>query len=115
MEDLYYYKDSKNRTAVLKHKLTEEEMGDNVEITEEEYNSIQEQKKQNRLAKVNTSRNQNLARIAELKQLLRDSDYKLFKYQDGDMTEEEYAPIKAQRHAWRVEINQLEAELENEQ
>lgn len=115
MEDLYYYKDSQNRLGVLKHKLSEEELGDNVEITEEEYNAIKEQKEQNRLAKANTPRNQNLTRITELKQLLRDSDYKLFKYQDGDMTDEEYAPIKAQRHAWRVEINQLEAEIENEQ
>ena len=90
-------------------------MGDNVEITEEEYNSIREQKKQNRLAKANTPRNQKLTRIAELKQLLSDSDYKLFKYQDGDMTEEEYAPIRKDRHDWRVKINELEAELENEQ
>lgn len=115
MEDLYYYKDSKNRTSVLKHELTEEELGDCVKITQEEYIAIQQQKEQSRLAKANTPRNQKLARIAELKHFLRDSDYKLFKYQDGDLTEEEYAPIKAQRHAWRAEINQLEAELENEQ
>lgn len=115
MEDLYYYKDSQNRLGVLKHKLSEEELGDNVEITEEEYNAIKEQKEQNRLAKANTPRNQKLSQILKLKQLLKDSDYKLLKYQDGDMTEEEYAPIRKDRHSWRVKINELEAELENEQ
>lgn len=115
MENLYYYKDSQNRTAVLKHKLSEEELGDNVEITEEEYNSIREQKKQNLLAKANTPRNQKLSQILKFKQLLRDSDYKLLKYQDGDMTEEEYAPIRKDRHDWRARINELEAEIENEQ
>ena len=53
--------------------------------------------------------------MQRLKQFLKDSDYKQNKWKDGDMTDEEYAPIKAQRHAWRVEINQLEAEIENEQ
>lgn len=115
MEDLYYYKDSQNRTAVLKHKLSEEELGDNVEITEEEYNSIKEQKEQNLLAKINTPRNQKLSQIAKLKQLLRESDWKQSKWKDGDMTDEEYEPIRKDRHNWRVKINELEAELENEQ
>lgn len=115
MEDLYYYKDSQNRLGVLKHKLSEEELGDNVEITEEEYNAIKEQKEQNLLAKVNTPRNQKLSQILKLKQLLKDSDYKQNKWKDGDMTDEEYEPIRQQRHAWRVKINELEAELENEQ
>lgn len=51
-------------------------------------------------------KNQN--RIVELKKLLYDSDYKATKYAEGWMTEEEYAPIKAQRQAWREEINRLE-------
>lgn len=49
-----------------------------------------------------------VARILELKRLLFDSDYKALKFSDGVMTEEEYAPIRAQRQAWRDEINQLE-------
>lgn len=51
------------------------------------------------------------ARIAELKQMLADSDYLATKYAEGWYTEEEYAPIKAQRQAWRDEINALELEV----
>ena len=48
-------------------------------------------------------------RINELKQALRDSDYKAIKYAEGLITPEAYAPIKAQRQAYRAEINALEA------
>ena len=44
-------------------------------------------------------------RIAELKQLLLDSDYKVLP--DYDKPSDE---IKAQRQAWRDEIRQLEAQ-----
>lgn len=47
-------------------------------------------------------------RIAELKQLLSDTDYKAIKYSEGLISEEEYAEVKAQRQAWRDEINKLE-------
>ena len=50
-------------------------------------------------------------RIAELKKLLADTDYQAIKYAEGWLTEQEYAPIKAQRQAWRDEINQLESKL----
>lgn len=50
-------------------------------------------------------------RIRELKKLLSASDYKATKFAEGWMTAEEYAPIKAQRQAWRDEINELEQEL----
>lgn len=52
-------------------------------------------------------------RIIELKQLLAESDYRAIKYAEGLYTEEEYAPYKYQRQAYRDEINQLELELEN--
>ena len=48
------------------------------------------------------------ARIASLKRLLAESDYKAIKYAEGFIPEDEYAPIKAQRQAWRDEINSLE-------
>ena len=57
------------------------------------------------------ARQAKLDRIAELKGLLAASDYKAIKYSEGLMTEEEYAPIKVQRQAWRAEINELEEEL----
>ena len=52
----------------------------------------------------------NQQRILELKQLLADSDYLCLKHADEEISDEEYAEIKAQRHAWRVEINELESE-----
>lgn len=51
--------------------------------------------------------------ISQLKQNLSNTDYLCLKYAEGELTEEEYAPIKAQRKAWRAEINRLEEELKN--
>ena len=50
------------------------------------------------------------ARIASLKRLLAESDYKAIKYAEGFIPEDEYAPVKSQRQAWRDEINLLEGE-----
>ena len=47
--------------------------------------------------------------IAELKARLEATDYQAIKYAEGCFTEEEYAPIKAERQAWRDRINELEA------
>lgn len=43
-------------------------------------------------------------KINELKRKLRDTDYKAIKYAEGLISEEEYAPIKAERIAWREQI-----------
>lgn len=53
-----------------------------------------------------------LERISELKSLLSATDYKAIKYAEGLLSEEEYAPIKSQRQAYRDEINKLEVELD---
>lgn len=50
-------------------------------------------------------------RIAELKKLLAESDYKAIKYAEGTISESEYMLTKAQRQAWRDEINTLEGML----
>ena len=55
---------------------------------------------------------QRLNRIAELKQLLAESDYKAIKFAEGWLTADEYAATKAQRQAWRDEINELEGATE---
>ena len=52
--------------------------------------------------------------INELKQLLANSDYKAIKHSEGEMSEEEFAPVREQRQAWRVRINELEEQLEAE-
>lgn len=53
-------------------------------------------------------------RIVELKRKLSETDYQAIKYAEGFISETDYAPIKAQRQAWRDEINALEAELASE-
>ena len=43
-----------------------------------------------------------------LKAHLSDSDYLAIKYAEGELTEEEYAPIRTLRRQWRQRINELE-------
>jgi hypothetical protein len=50
-------------------------------------------------------------RIFELKKLLSESDYKAIKYAEGAISESEYMLTKAERQAWRDEINTLEGML----
>ena len=52
-------------------------------------------------------------RIAELKQMLTNTDYEAIKYAEGVMTEAEYSPYKADRQKWRAEINELEKIINN--
>ena len=49
--------------------------------------------------------------IVELKKHLADTDYQAIKFAEGEMSAEDYAPIKEQRKQWRARINELEAEL----
>lgn len=49
--------------------------------------------------------------IEILKHQLSETDYKAIKYAEGLLTEEEYAPIKAERQQMRDKINELEALL----
>ncbi len=51
---------------------------------------------------------ENALRIAQLKQELAATDYQCLKWSEGWLTDEEYAPIKAQRQELRDEINALE-------
>lgn len=51
------------------------------------------------------------ARIAELKQLLSDTDYVVLKIVEGATTLDKVADTIAQRSAWRAEINKLESEV----
>lgn len=50
-------------------------------------------------------------RIEDLKSQLASTDYKAIKYAEGWLTDEEYAPIKAERQAIRDEINALESQI----
>ena len=53
----------------------------------------------------------NKRRIWDLKDQLARTDYQAIKYAEGQISEEEYLPIKLQRQAWRDEINELESTL----
>jgi len=49
--------------------------------------------------------------IQQLKKQLSDTDYKAIKYAEGQISESEYASIKAERQGYRDRINELEALL----
>ena len=49
-----------------------------------------------------------VAEIERLKEQLAATDYKAIKHAEGWLTDEEYAPTKAQRQQWRERINELE-------
>ena len=52
-----------------------------------------------------------LIKIFLLKTKLQQTDYKAIKYAEGLISEEDYAPIKAERQHLRDQINELEASL----
>lgn len=47
-------------------------------------------------------------KINELKRKLSATDYKAIKYAEGLISEEDYAPIKAEREAYREQIRECE-------
>lgn len=49
--------------------------------------------------------------IATLKRNLANTDYQALKHIEGELTAEEFAPVKAQRQSWRDEINALETQI----
>lgn len=53
----------------------------------------------------------NQTRIKELKRNLSNTDYKAIKFAEGQISIEEYEPIKLQRQLWRDEINELEKNI----
>ena len=46
-------------------------------------------------------------RIAELKSLLANTDYQVLKWNEGELTDEQFEPMRLQRKAWREEIRSL--------
>ena len=50
-------------------------------------------------------------KLWQLKGELSDSDYKAIKFAEGWISEEDYAPIRAERQAIRDEINEIEAQI----
>lgn len=61
--------------------------------------------------RVKTQAEINMARIIELKNKLKETDYQAIKHFEGCLSDSEYEPIKTQRQAWRDEINELEEQI----
>ena len=80
--------------------------GEYIELTPAEIAAVEAE----RIA-YESSREYKEALIIELKSQLSATDYKALKYMEGWLTDEEYAPIKAERQAIRDEINKLESEI----
>ena len=49
--------------------------------------------------------------ITQLKKALSDTDYKAIKYAEGQISESDYASVRAERQSYRDRINELEALL----
>ena len=49
--------------------------------------------------------------ITQLKKQLSDTDYKAIKYAEGQISESEYASVRAERQGYRDRINYLESQL----
>ncbi len=81
----------------------------NKETSEWEYEEVEKEKEIEEYVPTEAEKIQ--SEIAEKKCLLSQSDYKAIKFAEGWISEEEYAPIKAERQAIRDEINALEAQL----
>ena len=103
MERFYYKKKDNTGFLNLKSPITGENY---IQITKEEFNELTKPKIPELTAEQKT-----LLEISKLKRELAETDYKCLKYVDGALTEEEYAPIKAQRAEFRRQINELEAKL----
>lgn len=52
--------------------------------------------------------------IKSLKGKLGATDYKAIKFSEGELSVEEFYPIRLERREWRKQINELEAFLESE-
>ena len=89
-----------------------------IELTDEEFDFlICEQNKGKELKvidgkvvaveRVPTQQELNQMRIAELKSLLASTDYQAIKFAEGELTAEEFEPMRLQRKAWREEIRSL--------
>lgn len=111
-EQLFYYK---NGNAILIEKEPLTDLGEWQEITKKQYEAFKKKVdnalKNPEISDIQEKRN----RIAELKGLLKSSDYQAIKYAEGLISEKEYKPIKEQRQAYRDEINELEQEIEDAQ
>ena len=90
----------------------------NIELTLEEFDNLMCEQAQGKelkvvdgkvvaVERVITEEQIKANRIAELKELLSNTDYQAIKFAEGELTAEEYEPMRLQRKAWREEIRKL--------
>lgn len=112
----YYYKSQdENNWLSLKSPLSDSEIaeGNYISISKEEFDQHMEAIKPIPLTPTEEYVKDIQRQIAEIKKELASSDYKAIKYAEGWISEEDYAPIKAERQALRDRINELEALIIN--
>ena len=51
-------------------------------------------------------------RICALKEKLANSDYKALKFFEGELSDDEFYPIRIERRIWREEISRLQSQLQ---
>lgn len=110
MEQRYYYKLKEgNGYLSVKTPLDEETAKNYVTITKEEFDASIPEPVAPTPEELRRQEIEN--QIALLKAELSKTDYKAIKYAEGWISEEDYAPIKAERQALRDRINELEEQL----
>ena len=108
---MYYYKSKDGKRYGTSHTeiIEDDEL---MPITEDEY--YEKVGRPYEPPVLTKEQRQKIDRVYFLKSSLSDTDYQAIKYAEGEITEEDYEPIKLQRREWRAEINRLEEELDNE-
>ena len=57
--------------------------------------------------------NEYTIRIIQLQTKLLSTDYQAIKFAEGELTAEEYRPVKEQRKQWRQQINELQEKIKS--
>lgn len=113
-KQFYYYKTKDGREFGTRYTPVPEGDTDKVNITKEEYQELCGFDPNEPIFIPSKEFTHKVHQIEMLKRQLTDTDYKAIKFAEGEMSAEEYAPIKEQRKTWREKINQLQSELDAE-
>lgn len=111
-KQFYYYKTKDGREFGTRYTPVPEGDPDRVNITKEEYQELCGFDPNEPIFIPTPEFHHKVNQMEMLKRQLSDTDYKAIKFAEGELAEEEYAPVKEQRRAWRAQINQLEQEID---
>lgn len=105
MKDIKYFKHKEHNHFVISDECPNKDF---VEITKDEYLNMTKKIKDPTKYHINELNQQ----IKNLKKEISLTDYKVLKFFEGHISEEEFEPIKQLREKLRVQIRALEKELE---